>query len=157
MEKSQMSNKPPLLSHRYHAQGTSVNPICSDTTTIYIKVKNSIIKKAIFRTTGCYTATKSAQITCKLAKRKNLKEAMKISSQEIIDRFPEDIPETKHHCAELAEQALTLAIQNFYVKHRSDCASCPHYKQCSARSGACPARSKPQPRHHEPQPRHRRT
>ena len=107
----------------YNAIGTSINPVCGDETVVFLKISPSrhprtrsgylIIKKADYKTTGCYTAQSSAKTVCKLAKGKTLAEASAITDEQIVSQLPDDLPPKKFHCATLAEHALKNALKNY--------------------------------------------
>jgi len=95
------------------------NPVCGDTTTFYIKVKNNIIDDIKFQTLGCGAAIASASIVSEMAKGKTLKEAMNISSSQIVKELG-GLPEKKVHCSNLGADALHKAIENYRAKQRGD-------------------------------------
>jgi nitrogen fixation NifU-like protein len=95
------------------------NPICGDTTTLYIKVKDNIIDDIKFQTLGCGAAIASASMVSEIAKGKTLEEAMSISSRQIIEELG-GLPERKVHCSNLGADALHKAIENYRAKQRGD-------------------------------------
>ncbi len=104
------------------ADGTGMvgNPVCGDLMKIYIKVfKNKkgeeIIKDIGFETLGCVAAVASSSITTEIAKGKTLKQALKISRDDIVKELT-GLPKEKVHCSVLANQALKKAIENYYSK-----------------------------------------
>ena len=96
------------------------NPVCGDLMKIYIKVfkdekGEEIIKDIGFETLGCVAALASSSITTEMAKGKTLKQALKISRDDIVKELT-GLPKEKVHCSVLANQALKKAIENYYSK-----------------------------------------
>jgi len=98
------------------------NPICGDVMWVYIKVKEDkkTKKKRIsnikFETFGCVAAIATSSMITDLAKGKYLKEAMKISREDVA-RSLGGLPPIKIHCSILASDALSEAIYNYYLKN----------------------------------------
>jgi len=96
------------------------NPICGDIMHVYIKVgkKNGkeIIKDIKFKTMGCAAAIATSSMITEIAKGKTLKEAMKITRNDVADELG-GLPPIKMHCSNLAADALHSAIQN-YLKRK---------------------------------------
>lgn len=91
------------------------NVRCGDIMKIFIKVKDDVIKDISFQTYGCMAAIAASDMMCKLAKGKNLNDAMKISYKEIVEQLGE-MPKIKYHCSVLGTQALKKAIKNYKEK-----------------------------------------
>jgi len=101
--------------------GTVGNPVCGDIMKLYIKVaKNKkgeeIIGDVKFETLGCGAAIATSSMITDLAKGKTLKEAEKITRQNVADEL-EGLPPTKMHCSNLAADALHEAIKNYKNKN----------------------------------------
>jgi len=93
--------------------GVVGNPVCGDLMKIYIKVdKKGIIKNIKFETLGCAAAIATSSMITDLAKGKNIKEAMKISKNDVADALG-NLPPIKMHCSNLASDALKKAIEDF--------------------------------------------
>jgi len=95
------------------------NPVCGDTTTLYIKVKDNRIHDIKFQTLGCGAAIASASMVSEIAKGKTLDEAMNISSSQIVKKLG-GLPEKKVHCSNLGADALHKAIENYRAKKRGE-------------------------------------
>ena len=99
--------------------GTVGNPTCGDIMKLYIKVsknkKEEIIEDVKFETLGCGAAIATSSMITDLAKGKTLKEAEKITRQNVADEL-EGLPPTKMHCSNLAADALHEAIKNYKSK-----------------------------------------
>lgn len=99
--------------------GDTQNLKCGDVMKIYIKVKKEkgkeIIKDAKFETLGCAHAISISDMICELIKGKTLAEALKVGYKDIAGKIGE-LPQTKVHCAHLAETAVKRAIENYKAK-----------------------------------------
>lgn len=95
------------------------NPVCGDTTTLYIKVKDNRIHDIKFQTLGCGAAIASASMVSEIAKGKTLDEAMNISSSQIVEKLG-GLPEKKVHCSNLGADALHKAVENYRAKRRGE-------------------------------------
>jgi len=92
--------------------GTAGNPICGDTMTIYIKVKNNRIVDIKFQTFGCAAAIATSSMITELAKGKTIEEAEEITRDDVADAL-EGLPPIKMHCSNLAADALKAAIEDY--------------------------------------------
>ena len=97
------------------ATGTVGNPVCGDVMTIYIRVKDNKIDDIKFQTFGCAAAISTSSIITELAKGKTLKEALKITRDDVANEL-DGLPPIKMHCSNLATDALHDAIKNYYAK-----------------------------------------
>ncbi len=95
--------------------GTAGNPVCGDTMTIYIKVKNGRIVDIKFQTFGCAAAIATSSMITELAKGKTLEEAEKITRDDVADAL-DGLPPIKMHCSNLAADALRAAIEDYRKK-----------------------------------------
>jgi len=93
------------------------NPICSDTMKVYLKIRNNKIINAKFQTMGCAAAIASSDIACEIANGKTLKQAQKITKNDILKKLG-GLPKEKIHCSMLGQDALHSAIKN-YLKKKS--------------------------------------
>jgi len=99
------------------------NPVCGDVMWVYIKVdkdKKGIekVKDIKFRTFGCAAAIATSSMITQLAKGKTLKDAKKISRNDIASSL-KGLPPIKMHCSNLASDALKMAIGNYEKKRKS--------------------------------------
>ncbi|PJA86634.1 MAG: iron-sulfur cluster assembly scaffold protein [Candidatus Moranbacteria bacterium CG_4_9_14_3_um_filter_42_9] len=93
------------------------NPVCGDLMKIYIKVKKDkqkgeIIEDIKFETLGCASAIATSSMITDLAKNKTLKDALKITRDDVADHL-EGLPPIKMHCSNLADDALHAAIKDY--------------------------------------------
>lgn len=89
------------------------NPVCGDILKIYLKIENNIITDVKFKTFGCGAAIASSSVSTELIKGKTLEEALNITNQSVIDELG-GLPQVKKHCSVLAEEAIKLAIADYY-------------------------------------------
>lgn len=95
--------------------GTVGNPKCGDIMTIYIKVKNDRIEDIKFKTYGCAAAIASTSIATEMVKGKTLKEAAKLTRNDVAEELG-GLPDYKMHCSNLAADALKKAIEDYKKK-----------------------------------------
>jgi len=89
------------------------NPVCGDVMVLYIKVdKNEVIKDVKFETFGCVAAISTSSIITDLVKGKTIKEALKVTKDNIVKSLG-GLPKIKYHCSILAVDALHEAVKNY--------------------------------------------
>jgi len=98
------------------------NPVCGDLMWIYINVGRNkkgeeIVKDIKFKTFGCAAAIATSSMVTQLAKGKTLKEAEKITRNDVAESL-EGLPPIKMHCSNLAADALKAAIKNYEEKKK---------------------------------------
>ena len=92
--------------------GKYQSPVCGDTTTFYLKVKNNRISDIKFLTLGCAISIAAASVLSESVKGKSLREARKITPQKISNKLGK-LPKEKFHCAVLVYNALKAAIKDY--------------------------------------------
>ena len=92
------------------------NPVCGDIMELTIKVNDGVITDAKFRTFGCGAAIATSSMVTDMVKGKTIAEALKVSNAAVAEALG-GLPSVKMHCSVLAEQALKLAINDYYAKH----------------------------------------
>ena len=100
------------------------NIVCGDVMWLYIKVgknlkKEEIIKDIKFETFGCVAAISTSSIITDLVKGKTIKEALKITKDNIIESLG-GLPKIKYHCSVLAVDALVEAIYDYFSKSKKE-------------------------------------
>ncbi|MDP3093398.1 MAG: iron-sulfur cluster assembly scaffold protein [bacterium] len=100
--------------------GKAGNLRCGDIMYLYINVEKNkrgkeIIKDIKFETFGCTVAIANTSLLTTMVKGKTLKEAMKITKDDLIKKLGE-IPVFKIHCSLLAVDALAEAIYDYLLK-----------------------------------------
>ena len=94
------------------------NPVCGDVMWLYIKVdKNEKIKDIKFETFGCVAAISTSSIITDLVKGKTIKEALKITKDDIVKSLG-GLPKIKYHCSVLAVDALKEAVKDYNGKKK---------------------------------------
>ena len=93
------------------------NPVCGDIMELYIKVKDSTIVDAKFKTFGCGAAIATSSMVTELVKGKSISEALEISNRAVAEALG-GLPKVKMHCSVLAEQALKSAIEDYFAKSK---------------------------------------
>ncbi|MFC1685417.1 iron-sulfur cluster assembly scaffold protein [Nanoarchaeota archaeon] len=101
---------------KYDGHGKIGNILCGDVTDIYIIIEDNRLKDVKFETLGCAAAIATANVLAEIAIGKTLDEAILITTKDIVD-YLEDLPESKHHCSELAEGGIKEAIYNYLKKN----------------------------------------
>jgi len=107
------------------------NPVCGDVMVLYIKVgkkkatsakasapEEDFIKDIKFETFGCVAAISTSSIITDLVKGKTIKDALKITKDNIVKALG-GLPKIKYHCSILAVDALAEAIKDYNAKAKS--------------------------------------
>jgi len=94
------------------------NPICGDVTKMYIKVNDTIITDAKFKTFGCGAAIATSSMATELVIGKTIEEAKKITNKVVAEAL-DGLPAIKMHCSNLAQEALEAAINDYKAKQRT--------------------------------------
>jgi len=90
---------------------------CGDTIEIFLTVVNNRIQWVAFDTDGCINTRACANTVAELVEKKTLKDAWKITTEDVIS-YLETLPKESFHCAELAVGALYLALTNARMTSR---------------------------------------
>jgi nitrogen fixation protein NifU and related proteins len=101
------------------------NPVCGDVMWVYIKVgkkkingkEQEYLEDIKFKTFGCAAAIATSSMVTQLAKGKSLKDAEKITRQDVAESL-EGLPPIKMHCSNLASDALKAAIKDYESKKK---------------------------------------
>jgi nitrogen fixation protein NifU and related proteins len=88
------------------------NPVCGDMMTIMIKVTDDRIVDIKFQTLGCGAAIAASSVVTQMAMGKTLKEAMKITNEDVAAELG-GLPKNKLHCSNLGADALQKAIMDY--------------------------------------------
>lgn len=92
------------------------NPVCGDIMELYIMVNDSTIIDARFKTFGCGAAIATSSMITEMVKGKRIEEALAISNRAVAEALG-GLPPVKMHCSVLAEEALKLAIEDYFDKN----------------------------------------
>ena len=85
---------------------------CGDSMKVYLKVEDGVIRNAKFQAIGCAGAFASGSALTEMVRGKTLKEAEKITEQDVKKDLG-DLPGAKIHCARLAVDALRKTIESY--------------------------------------------
>ncbi len=97
--------------------GNAGNPVCGDIMELYIKVNDSTIVDAKFKTFGCGAAIATSSMVTEMVKGKSIAEALEISNRTVAEAL-DGLPPLKMHCSVLAEEALKSAIEDYLAKNK---------------------------------------
>jgi nitrogen fixation protein NifU and related proteins len=104
------------------------NPKCGDIMKMYLKIEDNVIVDAKFKTFGCGAAVATSSMATELVIGKTVEEALKVSNKAVADAL-DGLPPAKMHCSNLAEEAITAAIEDYKRKNglledNCDCNAC---------------------------------
>ena len=109
------------------------NAKCGDIMKIYLKIDGEVITDAKFETFGCGSAIASSSMATELIKGKPVSEALQLTNKAVVEAL-DGLPAHKVHCSVLAEEAIKLALKDYYERNGipfseaafPDCESCGH-------------------------------
>ena len=106
------------------------DPSCGDFIKVWIKVKDEVITDYKYKVFGCGGAIATTSVASELAIGKHLKDAIKITDDDVIQQLG-GIPENKEHCSLLGVNGLRAAIADFLVKdnHKNYTARIEKYRK----------------------------
>ena len=91
------------------------NPVCGDIMKMFIKVENNVITDVKFKTFGCGAAIATSSISTEMIIGKTLEEALALKNSDVVKAL-DGLPPVKIHCSLLVEEAIHLAIADYYRK-----------------------------------------
>ena len=99
----------------------------------YLKIDYDIIVDVKCETFGCGSALASSSMATELIKGKPVSEALTLTNKAVVEAL-DGLPTHKIHCSVLAEEAIKLALKDYYEKNGIDydrsqfpsCESCDH-------------------------------
>lgn len=89
------------------------NAKCGDIMKIYLKIVNDVIVDVKFETFGCGSAIASSSMATELIMGKPISEALELTNKAVAEAL-DGLPAHKMHCSVLAEEAIKLAIKDYY-------------------------------------------
>ena len=109
------------------------NAKCGDIMKIYLKIRDGIITDVSFETFGCGSAIASSSMATELIKGKPVSDALALTNKAVVEAL-DGLPAHKIHCSVLAEEAIKLALKDYYEKNGipydhaqfPSCAHCDH-------------------------------
>ena len=94
------------------------NPVCGDIMELYLKIKDSTIVDAKFKTFGCGAAIATSSMVTEMVKGKSISEALEISNKAVAEAL-DGLPPIKMHCSVLAEEAVKSAIDDYLSRNKA--------------------------------------
>ena len=109
------------------------NAKCGDIMKIYLKIEDDIVVDVKFETFGCGSAIASSSMATELIKGKPVSDVQQLTNRAVVEAL-DGLPAHKVHCSVLAEEAIKLALKDYYdrngivydQKEFPDCESCGH-------------------------------
>jgi len=109
------------------------NAKCGDIMKIYLKIKDNVIEDVKFETFGCGSAIASSSMSTEMIKGKSVDEALELTNKAVAQAL-DGLPPHKMHCSVLAEEAIKMAVKDYYDRNGivydacafPDCDSCCH-------------------------------
>ena len=92
------------------------NPADGDLVHIYIKVQDDVLTDVKFKTMGCAAAIATSSMVTEMAKGLTLKQALKLTREEVANAM-DGLPPGKMECSNLGAEALHLAIREYLIKN----------------------------------------
>ncbi len=92
------------------------NPVCGDIMKIYLKIDGDIISDVKFETFGCGSAIASSSMATEMIKGRSISEALELTNKAVAEAL-DGLPAHKMHCSVLAEEAIKLALKDYYDKN----------------------------------------
>ena len=96
--------------------GEAGNPVCGDIMKIYLKIDGGTVTDVKFETFGCGSAIASSSMATEMIKGRPLSEALKLTNRAVTEAL-DGLPPHKLHCSVLAEEAIKLAVKNYYDRN----------------------------------------
>jgi nitrogen fixation NifU-like protein len=103
--------------------GAINNPVCGDTTKLYLKIKDGIIEDAKFLSYGCAVTIASASVLTEKIKGKEISKFFLGTDEEVVQRLISlieselgEIPAVKLHCPPATVQVFLEAITGYLEK-----------------------------------------
>lgn len=91
------------------------NAKCGDIMRIYLKIEDDKVEDVKFETFGCGSAIASSSIATEMIKGKPISDALNLTNKAVVEAL-EGLPANKIHCSVLAEEAVKLAVKDYYIK-----------------------------------------
>lgn len=91
------------------------NPTCGDIMKMYLKIEDDVIVDVKFKTFGCGSAIATSSMATELIKGKTITEALELTNKAVVEAL-DGLPARKIHCSVLAEDAIRMALKDYYEK-----------------------------------------
>lgn len=86
---------------------------CGDTMEMFFRVRGDVIEECFFETDGCGSTQVAGSAATSLARQKTILQALGLVSADNIIKFLDGLPQSDHHCAQLAAETLRRAIADY--------------------------------------------
>ena len=96
--------------------GLVTSDSCGDMMKLTLKIEDGVITDAKFKTFGCGAAIASSSMATELIKGMTVEEAKAFTNARVLDALG-GLPDVKVHCSMLAEDALAMALQDYFQKN----------------------------------------
>ena len=107
------------------------NAKCGDIMRMYIKVEENIITDVKFMTFGCGSAIATSSIATEMIIGQPVEKALELTNKAVVEALG-GLPAHKIHCSVLAEEAVKLAVKDYFDKNNID------YDKQKYCNGECP-------------------
>ena len=91
------------------------NAKCGDIMKIYLRIVDDIIVDVKFETFGCGSAIASSSMATEMIMGKPIAEALELTNRAVAEAL-DGLPAHKMHCSVLAEEAIKLAVKDYFDK-----------------------------------------
>jgi nitrogen fixation NifU-like protein len=105
------------------AMGAINNPVCGDTTKLYLRIKNGVVEDAKFLSFGCAVTIASASVFTEKVKGKEISKLFLGTDKEVVQRMISlieselgEIPPVKLHCPPATVQVFLESIAGYLEK-----------------------------------------
>ncbi|MBR2907571.1 MAG: Fe-S cluster assembly scaffold protein NifU [Clostridia bacterium] len=92
------------------------NAKCGDIMKIYLKIENDVVVDVKFETFGCGSAIASSSMATEMIMGKPISEVMELTNKAVTEALG-GLPAHKIHCSVLAEEAIRLALKDYFDKN----------------------------------------
>ena len=116
-----------------NAVGEVGNAKCGDIMKIYMDIQDNVIKDVKFKTFGCGAAIATSSMATEMIKGQPIDKALELTNKAVVEAL-DGLPAVKVHCSVLAEEAVKMAVKDYYDKNgiaydaskfcAGDCAHC---------------------------------
>jgi nitrogen fixation NifU-like protein len=103
--------------------GAISNPVCGDTTKLYLRIKDGIVEDAKFLSFGCAVTIASASVFTEKIKGKDISRLFLGTDEEVVQRLMNlieselgEIPPIKLHCPPATVQVFLESISGYFEK-----------------------------------------
>ena len=103
--------------------GAVNNPVCGDTTKLYLRIKNGVVDDAKFLSFGCAVTIASASVLTEKIKGKEISKLLSGEDEEVVKQLVSlieselgEIPPVKLHCPPATVQVFLESIAGYFEK-----------------------------------------